>query len=148
MEDVGDDFGDLYADVAIQASSAIIGAPDFVRLYGDDTNKAEDFASDSGSKELDSGDADSSRKSENEESNMMDFGSDSEDDFNIVLNDEEGQRFPVRSAVGAVGGSDGDDGDRMEQGFAGGDRGNGGKGGYHSQFSQYKVPSTAVLSYQ
>lgn len=148
MEDVGDDFGDLYADVEIPASSAINGAPNFVRFYENDTHKAEDFASGSGSKELDIGDAGSSRKSENEESNVVDNGSDSEDDFNIVLNDEDGQRFPVRSGVGVLGGSDGEDGDGMEQGFAGGERGNGAKSGYHLQFSQYKVVGMALLCHQ
>ena len=137
MENVGDDFGDLYADVEIQASSAINGAPDFVRFDEDDTEKLDglDFA-------------DGSSKSENEEPNVVDNGSDSEDDFNIVLNDEDDQRFPGRSGVGVLGGSDGEDGDGMEHGFAGGERGNGVKGGYHSQFSQYKVVSMSILCHQ
>lgn len=154
MEDIGDDFGDLYADVEIQASSAINAAPSSVRFYKNDTEKVEGFASALNSKGIDSGDVSSSRKSENEEldvvPDVVDYGSDSEDDFNIVLNNEGGQRFPVRSGIGVIGGSngDGEDGDGMEQGFAAGERGNGVKGGYHLQFSQHKVVSLSVLCHQ
>lgn len=99
MEDIGDDFGDLYTDVEAQAGSAINGGRDFTRLYTEPG-------------EQDDEDSDSNRPNPNpssedgfddliEESNENDNGSDSEDDLNIVLNDEgcEGKTFPIMDQV-------------------------------------------------
>ncbi|GMI70261.1 hypothetical protein HRI_000695400 [Hibiscus trionum] len=71
MESMEDDFGDLYADVQVQASAAIGG------LHVEPEENSPSDAS----------------KSTEADSAMDD--SDSEDDLNIVLNDDDCQKFPV-----------------------------------------------------
>ncbi|KAI8561829.1 hypothetical protein RHMOL_Rhmol04G0372000 [Rhododendron molle] len=83
MEDIDDDdFGDLYADVEFQASTTING------------QSSDDFATkciDSGSKGSEELVQDDQAKREFEcERGVDSDGSDSEDDLNIVLNDDEG----------------------------------------------------------
>ncbi|KAE9455115.1 hypothetical protein C3L33_12980, partial [Rhododendron williamsianum] len=83
MEDIDDDdFGDLYADVEFQASTTING------------QSSDDFATkciDSGSKGSEELVQDDQAKREFECEGRVDSdGSDSEDDLNIVLNDDEG----------------------------------------------------------
>ncbi|XVE82268.1 hypothetical protein DITRI_Ditri15bG0134700 [Diplodiscus trichospermus] len=94
MESMDDDFGDLYADVEVQASSAI------GTLY----IEPEDSNPSNGSK--------STEMDEKfvPESVMED--SDSDDDLNIVLNDDDCGKFPVTSARNHGGGYEEDeDGD-------------------------------------
>ncbi|KAK9287855.1 hypothetical protein L1049_016297 [Liquidambar formosana] len=54
MEEIGDDFGDLYADFEAQVTSSIDGVQDFAKLYSEHednttkkSNPEEDFVSDS-----------------------------------------------------------------------------------------------------
>ena len=124
MEEFGDDFGDLYADVEIQASSAINGIPGLSNSYIEpmEEEEGEEEEEDntvtnkhigSNSKEFDAVNDGSARKTMGSEVNV-DNGSDSEDDLNIVLNDEDYKNFPVTSGgnvrnEGVVGG--GGDGD-------------------------------------
>ena len=97
MEDMDDDFGYLYADVEAQASSVINGGRDFTRFYTED----------------DDSDTDSNKTNANPISENANGSSDSEDDLNIVLNDEdcEGKSFPVVEQLDAKNGDD-------EDGFA------------------------------
>ena len=97
MEDFEDDFGDLYADVEVQASSAFSRVSDFPQLC---TKPVED----SNSGNINVVDASPSSKAPNKansigndstlkvtclEANKGNDGSDSEDDLTIVLNDED-----------------------------------------------------------
>ncbi|PON64960.1 Pre-mRNA polyadenylation factor Fip [Parasponia andersonii] len=114
MECFEDDFGDLYADVEVQASSAINGVQDFARFYAEPEEGNNDNNDNSnnynnkmnamlGSEDgFDSGPnkPDSFGK---EEAIVDTDGSDSEDDLNIVLNDEDcnSKKFPVASRESA-----------------------------------------------
>lgn len=179
MEEMDDDFGDLYADVEAQVSSVISDIPGFTKLYTEEEdnttqnlNPKEEFVSDSNkvesivaelNKSVDDASTQKSSGSEavaEEKDGMaVDNGSDSEDDFNIVLNDEDCPAFPTSARNGAIvgvgnGEDEGNDSitipdgngsgkfrsDGLEQSLAGNgaDRGNGVKGGYNSQFSQFK----------
>lgn len=181
MEEIGDDFGDLYADFEAQVTSSINGVQDFAKLYSEHednttkkSNPEEDFVSDTnnlgsiGVELTRSGDNGLAQKASGLEVNgeegeggmIVDNGSESEDDLNIVLNDEDCRVFPASARNGGVVGVDGDDdeeddfivvadgngsgknrSDGLEQSSSGNgvERGNGVKGSYHSQFSQYKV---------
>lgn len=102
MEDFDDDFGDLYADVEVQASSAINCVPEFHRLYMEpekDDSDSNDNAMNAGPSSKEGfGSAPNNRSSIGDDSamettcleaNEENYGSDSEDDLNIVLNDED-----------------------------------------------------------
>ncbi|KAI9123168.1 hypothetical protein K1719_006057 [Acacia pycnantha] len=115
MEDFDDDFGELYADVEVHRISATDSVPDFAQLYiepeeddGSDNTKSqdakpkEDFVSDAMKVDAECGESTRSggEVSEyNDEKGANDdfIGSDSEDDLNIVLNDEDCPSFPVGS---------------------------------------------------
>lgn len=186
MEDFDDDFGELYADVEVHRTSATDGMPDFAYLYiepeeDDGSGTKSEHAnfkeeSVSGALKVDSESSQSSRSGGEDsefnggkEVNDDYIGSDSEDDLNIVLNDEDCPGFPVRGVrnVGVVRGLrcdevDGDEaivltegsnlgkngrcGDRLTDGSElmssnglGGQNKNGVKGGYNSQFFHHKV---------
>lgn len=163
MEDIDDDFGDLYADVEFQASTTING------ISSNDDFETEFVNSDS--KEVDEAKRASSECVREVGADVD--GSDSEDELNIVLNDDNdggggGPGVSVSRGVslGSGGGFDedeeegggfevvgeGDDGlvknrsssdgfelspnDRRRRGR---ERANGSKGGYQSQYLQYKV---------
>ncbi|GMP76339.1 hypothetical protein CsSME_00033062 [Camellia sinensis var. sinensis] len=142
MEDIDDDFGDLYADIEVQASKAVNDNSNFSRLYieQDDNNTK---CIDSVSKNVDvliQDDDEAKRAS----SVGVDNGSDSEDDLNIVLNDVDGDGdgsvYPVARGVKGI--DEVEEGDGLElspngRGM-GSERGNGGKGSYQSQYLQYK----------
>lgn len=79
MEDIDDDFGELYADFDVQASSAINGVPsnkilDESHLIKNDDNKSE--AVNDGDKEAGV-------------ENGSDSDSDDDDDFDVVVNDDD-----------------------------------------------------------
>ncbi|XP_054806064.1 FIP1[III]-like protein isoform X2 [Prosopis cineraria] len=113
MEDFDDDFGELYADAEVHRTSAADGVPDFARLYieaeeddGSDGRKSqdaklkEDSVSDAMKVDAECGestrsDGEVSESSAGKEANDDYIGSDSEDDLNIVLNDEDCPGFPV-----------------------------------------------------
>ena len=94
MESMDDDFGDLYADVEVQASSAI-GA---LYIEPEDNNPSN-----------------GSKRTEADEKFVPDSvmeDSDSEDDLNIMLNDDDCEKFPVTGARSHGGGYEEDeDGD-------------------------------------
>ncbi|KAA8527369.1 hypothetical protein F0562_034916 [Nyssa sinensis] len=111
MEDIDDDFGDLYADVEVKASAAIRGLPNFSR-FNIEQGGIDLKGSDLGSKKVDSigdeliqsGRDDEAKKilsvDANGEEVIEDVGSDSEDDLNIVLNDDDnGSAFPIARGV-------------------------------------------------
>lgn len=102
MEDLEDDFGDLYANVEVQGSSDFNCVPDCARLCpkpeeDSDGGNSNASASPPGSKQgfdsapnkPSSSGSDSTLKVSCLEENE---GSDSEDDLNIVLNDEDCQQ--------------------------------------------------------
>ncbi|KAI4334972.1 hypothetical protein L6164_013664 [Bauhinia variegata] len=146
MEAIDDDFGELYADVEVQATSAINGISDFARLYIEpekdygngakdkDVELKENFVSDE--KKVDSacGEDSTHSGSEGVELNSVKevndyIESDSEDDLNIVLNDEDCQDFPVgvggnRGVVTGVSYDEDDDGDFVAEGSNLGKNGN------------------------
>ncbi|XP_023765690.1 FIP1[III]-like protein isoform X1 [Lactuca sativa] len=78
MEDVDDDFGDLYADVEVEASSAMNVAPQFSQLQfvSDETGKRNSALEASSDKE--------DRVSDGDEDD-----DDDDDDLNIVLNSDD-----------------------------------------------------------
>ncbi|KAI8003366.1 FIP1[V]-like protein [Camellia lanceoleosa] len=156
MEDIDDDFGDLYADIEVQASKAVNDKSNFSRLYieQDDNNTK---CIDSVSKNVDvliQDDDEAKRDS----SVGVDNGSDSEDDLNIVLNDVDGDGsvYPVARGLKGIDEVEEEEEEEEEDGGLevlaegdglelspngrgmGGDRGNGGKGSYQSQYLQYK----------
>ena len=101
MEDFEDDFGYVYADVEVQASSAINGVQNFAPFY---TETGEDINGGNDTKKMNvklcSEDGPSKPNSlGNLEAIDGSDGSDSEDDLNIVLNDEDcnTNKFPVVS---------------------------------------------------
>ncbi|KAF3456353.1 hypothetical protein FNV43_RR01003 [Rhamnella rubrinervis] len=102
MEDFEDDFGDLYADVEVQASSAFNRVSDFPRLGTkpeEDSNNGNSNAMDASLSSKEGFDSapnnpnsignDSTLKVTCLEANKDNDESDSEDDLTIVLNDEE-----------------------------------------------------------
>lgn len=109
MADLDDDFGDIYTEVDTQASSAINGVSNFTRFYtqreedeedrngsnNDKKNGGEGLVSDS--KKPSSVSEDLGGNVSGSESNEEYSDSDSEDDLNIVLNDEgcKGIPFPI-----------------------------------------------------
>ncbi|RZC89060.1 hypothetical protein C5167_030752 [Papaver somniferum] len=155
MEDIDDDFGDLYADVEVQVSSVIKQVSNsnnhslYIKEQANNDEEMEDMETD---KDLE----------------VMDNGSDdSEDELHILLNEEDCRKYPVvnDSNVRDLGmGSDGEGGDDndnelvvgtendrrvaekfdggAEQNFAGqsvAERGNGIKSSYAgTQYSPYK----------
>ncbi|XP_028060879.1 FIP1[III]-like protein [Camellia sinensis] len=158
MEDIDDDFGDLYADIEVQASKAVNDNSNFSRLYieQDDNNTK---CIDSVSKNVDvliQDDDEAKRAS----SVGVDNGSDSEDDLNIVLNDVDGDGdgsvYPVARGVKGIDEVEVEEEEEEEDGGLevlaegdglelspngrgmGSERGNGGKGSYQSQYLQYK----------
>ncbi|CAL5415339.1 unnamed protein product [Camellia sinensis] len=157
MEDIDDDFGDLYADIEVQASKAVNDKSNFSRLYieQDDNNTK---CIDSVSKNVDvliQDDDEAKRAS----SVGVDNGSDSEDDLNIVLNDVDGDGdgsvYPVARGVKGIDEVEEEEEEEEDGGLEvlaegdglelspngrgmGGERGNGGKGSYQSQYLQYK----------
>ncbi|KAI3987520.1 hypothetical protein MKX01_003206, partial [Papaver californicum] len=160
MEDIDDDFGDLYADVEVQVSSVIkqVSNSNNHSLYIKEQDNNDEEMEDS--KQLD--------METDKDLEVMDNGSgDSEDELRILLNEEDYRKYPVvnDSNVRDLGmGSDGEGGedndnelvvgtenDRrvaekfdggVEQNFAGQnvvDRGNGIKSSYAgTQYSPYK----------
>ena len=158
MDDfTGDDFGDLYLDVVIQASSVINSLPNSSNLY----TESESHQGNEGS------DHNKANQSENEENLVSESkelneeklgvleevgdGSDSEDDLNIVLNDEDCKGFEVGRARNGIGNGGG--GFEEEEGEEGGGfvgakngvecsaSGNGVKGVHHFPHLHYKVLS-------
>lgn len=94
MESMDDEFGDLYTDVEVQASSAI-GA---LYIEPEDNSPINGCQSTDADEKFVPG------------SVMED--SDSEDDLNIVLNDDDCEKFPVTGVRSHVGGNEEDeDGD-------------------------------------
>jgi len=108
MEDVNDDFGELYADVEFQASSAINGVPDISQLcvrqqqqeeqqplsneLSNDSSDALDSADDgSGLGNDERREKDLDRGNDGESEVVVESGSDSddEDDFDVVVNDDD-----------------------------------------------------------
>nr|POE81025.1 fip1[v]-like protein [Quercus suber] len=160
MEEFGDDFGDLYTDVEIQASSAINGIPGLANSYIESMEEEEEEEEDnnvtnepnpnqglgSNSQIVDEVHDGSAQKTMGSELNM-DSGSDSDsdDDLNIVLNDEDCNNFPSTSGGnGGVGSGPSkiqkrgnQSGDGLEL-SSNGERGNGVRGGYNSLYPQYK----------
>ncbi|KAF8387644.1 hypothetical protein HHK36_026297 [Tetracentron sinense] len=128
MEDLDDDFGDLYADVEFQVSAAINAIPSFNQLYIDQKNKndrsipKEGLCSDSSlekgnsireedqenlenSKPVANGVETSVAEADGEKELVVDNGSESEDDLQIVLNDEDCRIYPI--PCGANSGNEG-----------------------------------------
>ncbi|KAJ7955231.1 FIP1 [Quillaja saponaria] len=120
-----DEFGELYADVEVQANSAINGTADFAEPKEDDVKKTKkennaslkegfDNIKKSNSVCGDSEDSGSEGSEVSSRKEVGDVGSDSDDDLNIVLNDEDCKVFlnvgggVVRNG-GAVAGNDYDD---------------------------------------
>ncbi|KAH7513473.1 hypothetical protein FEM48_Zijuj12G0203700 [Ziziphus jujuba var. spinosa] len=105
MEDFDDDFGELYADVEAQSSSVMNWVPEFHRLYtgpevednSDSTGNAmnagpsskEGFASALNNNPSSIGNDSTLKSATCLERNEENYGSDSEDDLNILLNDED-----------------------------------------------------------
>ncbi|XP_022721866.1 FIP1[III]-like protein isoform X2 [Durio zibethinus] len=151
MESIDDDFGDLYADVEVQASSAI------GTLY----IEPEDNSPRNGSK-----------STEADEKFLHDSvmeDSDSEDDLNIVLNDDDCDKFLVTGARSHGGGyeeaEDGDfrlkgagsdkilrrmepagDGSELNSSGNGVERGTGAKLGHNSHFKCVKPHGSSISS--
>lgn len=138
MEDlIDDDFGDIYADVEVQASSAINSISNFAKLYTEPQEEEEEC----------------NNKVTTREVNR----SPDEDDLNIVLNDEDCKGFPVAAERNDCCDGFEEEKDEDDDGFCsikrshdknglhssanwlGSDHGNGVKGGYNSQYPQYKV---------
>ncbi|XWS53518.1 hypothetical protein CRYUN_Cryun10bG0008200 [Craigia yunnanensis] len=95
MDSMDDDFGDLYADVEVQASSAI-GS---LYIEPDDSNSPSNCSK-------------STDEDEKFVSDSVMEDSDSEDDLNIVLNDDDCKKFSVTGARSHGGGYEEDeDGD-------------------------------------
>lgn len=166
MEDlIDDDFGDIYADVEVQASSAINSISNFAKLYTEPQEEEEECNNKVTTREVNRSPDEGILKSDLkqlssicEKSNISEAGgSDSEDDLNIVLNDEDCKGFPVAAerndcCDGFEEGKDEDDdgfcsikrshdknGLHSSANWLGSDHGNGVKGGYNSQYPQYKV---------
>lgn len=169
MEGIDDDFGDIYSDVEVLATSAVNGAPESALLYVD-----EGGDDDSGDHKI--GETCNSRGGDHEsvcsidgDSDGKDLaleaeGSESEDDLNIVLNEGDGGRvFPVKGgdararSGGFVGASDDEDGDGGADDYVAGseqvsaarngERGCFATASYRSRFSQYKYTRPHVAAH-
>lgn len=166
MDDlIDDDFGDLYADVELQAGSFINSASNFTNLCTESEIQEHEDSSNNDTKQLKPSQEEENFASASKQltsiaenwGNLEADGSDSEDDLNIVLNDEDCKGFPVNTTrnVNGDGGcyeeDDNDDGfvgvknglgkngfDPSANGH-GGEKGDGVKVGYNSQYPQYKV---------
>lgn len=186
MEAFDDDFGELYSGVEVHRTSVTDGIPDFARLYiepeedddsdtkSQDAKLKEEIVSDKVKADTDSGESTRSGGEDSEQNNGKEanddyIGSDSEDDLNIVLNDDDCPAYPVggvrnggfargvgydeddgdEPAVFAEGsniGKNGKCGDQLADGSElvssnglSGQSKNGVKGGYNSQFFHHKV---------
>ncbi|XP_059646454.1 FIP1[III]-like protein [Cornus florida] len=119
MEGVDDDFGDIYAEVEVQASTAINGFPNRTQSYTEqydintkcsesDVNKDDSIGDDSNQFGDETNEISSVEANGEEQEEIVDNGSDSEDDLNIVLNDDaNGVAYPIgRSANLRSGGFD------------------------------------------
>ncbi|KAK3002576.1 hypothetical protein RJ639_022071 [Escallonia herrerae] len=160
MEDIDDDFGDLYAGVEVQASSAINAVPE-VSQFRQEKADFDEEGTRSGPK------GPEPDETEPVQEEALDENSDSEDDLNIVLNnDDAAPDFTVKGGgnlgfeveeeeIGGVGGNfEGNGGERnvrkggnhrvvgdgleTSASVGSGERGSGAKRSYHSQFLQYK----------
>jgi len=100
MGDDDDDFGELYADVEVQAGSAISGGPEISQLYIQQQqqehqpliNKLSNDSSDvSHSAKDDKREKSSDERNGGENEVVVESGSDSddEDDFDVVVNDDD-----------------------------------------------------------
>lgn len=109
MGDVDDDFGELYADVEVQASSAINGGPEISqlciqqqqqqqeqqllsnRLSNDSSDVSHSAKGDSGLRDDDKREKGSDKRNDGENQVVVESGSDSddEDDFDVVVNDDD-----------------------------------------------------------
>ncbi|XP_065863814.1 FIP1[V]-like protein [Euphorbia lathyris] len=98
-----DDFGDIYADVEFQASSAINSVSKLDKLYTEPQEggegKGEECKYDNNAKQVKARANEENPRLLNsvceKSSNTEEYVSDSEDDFNIVLNDEDCKGFSV-----------------------------------------------------
>lgn len=151
-----DDFGDLYLDVVIQASSVINSLPNSSNLCTE--SEPQQGSEGSGHNKLNQSEKKENLVSESKELNEEKLGvleevddeSDSEDDLNIVLNDEDRKGFEAgRERNGNGNGGDGYEDEEGEEGCGGGFvgakngvecdvSGNGVKGAYHLPHLQYK----------
>ncbi|KAJ8445700.1 hypothetical protein Cgig2_026027 [Carnegiea gigantea] len=100
MGDDDDDFGELYADVEVQASSAISGGPEISQLYIQQQQQehqplsnilSNDSSDVSHSAKDDKREKDSDERNDGENEVVIESGSDSEDedDFDVVVNDDD-----------------------------------------------------------
>jgi pre-mRNA 3'-end-processing factor FIP1 len=157
MDDLtGDDCGDLYLDVVIQASSVINSLPNSSNLYTESESHQGNEGSDHN--KVNQSEKEENLVSESKELNKEKLGvleevgdgSDSEDDLNIVLNDEDCKGFEVGRARNGNGNGGG--GFEEEEGEGGGfvgakngvecnASGNGVKGIHHLPHLHYKVLS-------
>ncbi|KAJ6324680.1 hypothetical protein OIU76_011886 [Salix suchowensis] len=151
-----DDFGDLYLDVVIQTSSVINSLPNSSNLCTE--SEPQQGSEGSGHNKVNQSEKKENLVSESKELNEeklgvleeVDVESDSEDDLNIVLNDEDRKGFEVgRERNGNGNGGDGYEDEEGEEGCGGGFvgakngvecdvSGNGVKGVYHLPHLQYK----------
>ncbi|KVH96441.1 FIP1[V]-like protein [Cynara cardunculus var. scolymus] len=140
MEDVDDEFGDLYADVEVEASSAMNGAPQFPQqqFVGAETDKLNSVLEASSDKE--------DRASDGIEFDEED--DDDDDDLNIVLNSDDdsmryGEGFTIGKANTKLGSGeleDEDDDNLGREEFVGGKYvGKAGSGGVGDGISQNLV---------
>lgn len=154
MDDLtGDDFGDLYLDVVIQASSVINSLPNSSNLYTESESHQGNEGSDHN--KVNQSEKEENLVSESKELNKEKLGvleevgdgSDSEDDLNIVLNDEDCKGFEVgraRNGNGNGGGGfeeeEGEGGDFVgaKNGVECSASGNGVKGIHHLPHLHYK----------
>lgn len=157
MGDMDNDFSDLYdllyADVEVQASSAITGVPSVSQLDLQEVGNDKE-SSGSGSKSVDS-----SSEENGEKEAIVDVGSDTEDDLNIVLNnsDDDSKDGGVEEEEnGGFGGSDLNKNpknvdqlevvDGLQQSFNGeAEKGDARKYGYHSQYKVFLCCSLNCL---
>lgn len=91
MEDIDDDFGDLYADIEVQPSSAINAVSDFSQLYQkQQQSQQQQHCNEVGVNERRENDSETNNNGDNEVG--LESGSDSDDDdddFDVVVNDED-----------------------------------------------------------
>ncbi|CAK7326347.1 unnamed protein product [Dovyalis caffra] len=130
MDDlIDDDFGDLYADVEIQASSVFNSLPNFSNLCTE--SEPQQGNEDSNHNKVNQSEKEEKLVSESKELNgeklrvweEVDDGSDSEDDLNIVLNDVGCKGLEVgkeKKGHGNGGGGGGFGTDEGEEGCGGG----------------------------
>ncbi|KAL5782138.1 hypothetical protein ACOSP7_007167 [Xanthoceras sorbifolium] len=134
MDSIDDDFGELYADVEVQATSIINNALEFTNFYTEREPEEEDD--------------DKSNYMTNLQKTAIleeDDGSDSEDELRIVLNDEDCEKFPVTGGGSGGGGFNEDEdgfdqvvGDGLELNSNNNNNNNNGHSYNSQQHSQYK----------